>query len=812
MNKQRETYTADNIKILEGLEAVRKRPSMYIGNVDIEGLHHLVYEVVDNSIDEAMAGYCDLVNITIHTDNSVSVEDNGRGIPVGIHKTEGISAAEVVMTKLHAGGKFDDNSYKVSGGLHGVGVSVVNALSKFLELEIYHNGNVYYQTYEKGKKTSELKVLGKTNKRGTKIHFFPDTGILNSDDFSYDILVRRLRELAFLNKGLRITIEDERADSKNEFFYEGGISSFVEYLNKLHTPLHKPVFVEGVKNDVNIEVALQYNDTYKEKIFSFANNINTVEGGFHLIGFKAALTRTINQYAANGNLPKNSQIKLSGDDVREGLTAIISIRIKSPQFEGQTKTKLGNSEVKGLVESLVHEKLSIFLEENPNTAKKIIAKSVDAARARDAAKRARDLARNKGSLIDSTLPGKLSDCQISDPSLREIFLVEGDSAGGSAKQGRDRKFQAILPLKGKILNVEKARFDKILRSEEIKNMITALGTGVGTEEYNIEKIRYHKVIIMTDADVDGSHIRTLLLTFFYRQMHEIVDNGYLYIAQPPLFRVGKGKNAMYLKDEPEFNDYVLKRFCNNKAIKFGDEKEILKEHNLYVFIGDLSEYFTNIQKLEMRGINLGLAELLIKEGVEDKQFLKDKEKMLYLKNSLSNKGYSVGELHFNDERNLYKFSVSPGEERTTNGFITNLSGKDIKQVIIGRDLIYSSIFQKTIVLGKKIYKYDKPPFYVFSKDNEKDSLCFEDKMSLFLFLMEEGRRGISIQRYKGLGEMNPDQLWETTMNPEKRILLQVKVEDAVEADQLFTILMGEEVEPRKRFIQNNALEVSTLDI
>ena len=823
MNKQKETikdlntdiaaaYTADNIKILEGLEAVRKRPSMYIGNVDIEGLHHLVYEVVDNSIDEAMAGYCDLINITIHTDNSVSVEDNGRGIPVGIHRTEGISAVEVVMTKLHAGGKFDDNSYKVSGGLHGVGVSVVNALSRFLELEIYHNEKIYYQTYAKGKKTSELKVSGKTNKRGTKIHFFPDTEILNTDNFIYEILVRRLRELAFLNKGLRITIEDERADNKNEFFYEGGISSFVEYLNKLHTPLHKPVFVEGVKNDVHIEVALQYNDTFKEKIFSFANNINTVEGGFHLIGFKAALTRTINQYAVNGNLPKNFQVKLSGDDVREGLTAIISVRIKSPQFEGQTKTKLGNSEVKGLVESLVNEKLGIFLEENPNTAKKIIAKSVDAARARDAAKRARDLARNKGSLIDSTLPGKLSDCQISEPSQRELFLVEGDSAGGSAKQGRDRKFQAILPLKGKILNVEKARFDKILRSEEIKNMITALGTGVGTEEYNIEKIRYHKVIIMTDADVDGSHIRTLLLTFFYRQMQEIVDNGYLYIAQPPLFRVGKGKNAMYLKDEPEYNDYVLKRVCNNKAIKFGDEKEILKEHNLYVFIGDLSEYFAYIQKLEMRGINSDLAELLIKEGVEDKKFLRDKEKMLQLKNSLSNKGYSVEELHFDEERNLYEFSVSPGEERTINGFITKLSGKDIKRVKIGRDLVYSSIFQKIIVVGKKIYKYDKPPFYVFSKDNEKDSLCFENKKSLLLFLMEEGRRGMSIQRYKGLGEMNPDQLWETTMNPEKRILLQVKVEDAVEADHLFTILMGEEVEPRRAFIQNNALDVSTLDI
>ena len=811
MNKQRETYTADNIKILEGLEAVRKRPSMYIGNVDIEGLHHLVYEVVDNSIDEAMAGYCDFINITIHTDNSVSVEDNGRGIPVGIHKTEGIPAVEVVMTKLHAGGKFDDNSYKVSGGLHGVGVSVVNSLSKFLELEIYHNGNIYYQTYAKGKKTSELKDLGETNKRGTKIHFFPDTEILNTDDFSFDRLVRRLRELAFLNKGLRITIEDERADNKKEFFYEGGISSFVEYLNKLHTPLHKPVFVEGVKNDVHIEVALQYNDTFKEKIFSFANNINTVEGGFHLIGFKAALTRTINQYTVNGNLPKNFKVKLSGDDVREGLTAIISVKIKSPQFEGQTKTKLGNSEVKGLVESLVNEKLSIFLEENPNIAKKIISKSVDAARARDAAKRARDLARNKGSLIDSTLPGKLSDCQSSEPSQRELFLVEGDSAGGSAKQGRDRVFQAILPLKGKILNVEKARFDKILRSEEIKNMITALGTGVGTEEYNIEKIRYHKVIIMTDADVDGSHIRTLLLTFFYRQMHEIVDNGYLYIAQPPLFRVGKGKNARYLKDETEFNDYVLKKACNNKIVKFGAEKETLTEHNLYVFIGNLSEYFAGTQKLELRGINLDLTELLIKEGVEDKNFLKDKEKMLRLKNVLKEKGYFTGELDFNEERGLYEFNVSPGEERTVNGFIKKLSAKDIRQIKIGRELVYSSIFQKSMVIGKKIFKYN-PPFLVAAKDNNKNFIQFEDRKSLLSYMIEEGRKGINIQRYKGLGEMNPDQLWETTMNPEKRILLQVKVEDAVEADQLFTILMGEVVEPRRAFIQNNALEVSTLDI
>ncbi|MBU4001940.1 MAG: DNA gyrase subunit B, partial [Proteobacteria bacterium] len=497
-------YDASSINVLEGLEAVRLRPSMYIGNIDIEGLHHLVYEVVDNSIDEAMAGYCDQIKVTIHIDNSISVIDNGRGIPVDMHQTEKVPALEVVLTKLHAGGKFNNDSYKVSGGLHGVGISVVNAVSGFLEVEVYNKGDVYYQTFERGHKTSELKVIGKSPLRGTKIHFVPDNTIFTTTTYNFDTLTKRLRELAFLNKSLKIEIEDERTDQKEEFFYKGGIVSFIEYLNRRNTPLHKPIFIEGVKNEVEIEVAIQYNDTFNEKIFSFANNINTVEGGFHLIGFKAALTRTINQYATTGNLPKNMQEKISGDDVREGLTAIISIRIKSPQFEGQTKTKLGNSDVKGLVESLVNEKLSAYLEENPQVAKKILMKAVDAARARDAAKRARDIARKQGGMGDSTLPGKLADCQESEPARREIFLVEGDSAGGSAKQGRDRKFQAILPLKGKILNVEKARFDKILRSEEIKNIITALGTGVGPEEHNIDNLRYHKVIIMTDADVDGS--------------------------------------------------------------------------------------------------------------------------------------------------------------------------------------------------------------------------------------------------------------------------------------------------------------------
>jgi DNA gyrase subunit B len=812
MKKEQHIYDADNIKVLEGLEAVRKRPAMYIGNVDVEGLHHLVSEVVDNSIDEAMAGYCNLIQVIIHTDNSVSVEDNGRGIPVGIQKTENMPAVEVVMTKLHAGGKFDDHSYKVSGGLHGVGVSVVNALSKFLEVEIYSDGKIYYQTYEKGFKTSELSVVGKTKKRGTKVHFVPDTDIFNTDNFTYEILIRRLRELAFLNKGVRITIEDERSDVKDEFFYKGGIASFVEYLNRRHSTLHKPIFMEGEKSGVQIEVAIQYNNTFTEKIFTFANNINTAEGGFHLIGFKAALTRTINQYVTNGKLPKNLQAKISGDDVREGLAAVISVKIQSPQFDGQTKTKLGNSEVKGLVESLVNEKLGAFLEENPATAKKILAKAVDASRARDAAKQARDLARKQGALIDSTLPGKLAECQISEPNEREIFLVEGDSAGGSAKQGRDRKFQAILPLKGKILNVEKSRIDKILKSEEIKNIITVLGTGVGQEEYDIEKIRYHKTIIMTDADVDGSHIRTLLLTFFYRHMPEMVDKGYLYIAQPPLFRVGKGKKAIYLKNEEELNDHILKRVCNRKSVKSGKKEAILPEHNLYVFVCDLSEYFTVMSKLKKRGINVDLVELLIKEGVENKRFLQNEQKMSALKETLREKGYDVSDLNWNAERSVYEMTVVPSLKGQQKSLLTYSAEKDVKPVKIGRGLIYSKDFQKGLVLAKKIFKFDNPPFLVFNKDDKIDSVRIEDKKQLFSFLIEEGKKGLSLQRYKGLGEMNPDQLWETTMNPDKRTLLQVKVEDAVETDEIFTILMGEEVEPRREFIINNALDVIMLDI
>jgi DNA gyrase subunit B len=686
---------------------------------------------------------------------------------------------------------------------------VVNALSSFLEVEIYSEGKIHYQTYERGIKASELSVIGASRGHGTKVHFVPDDQIFTTTEFSYDILVRRLRELAYLNKGIKITIEDERSDAKEEFFFEGGINQFVEYINRRNTGLHKPIFMEGIKNDVQIEIAIQYNDTYTEKLLSFANNINTIEGGFHLIGFKAGLTRSINQYATNGKLPKNMQAKITGDDVREGLTAIISVRIPQPQFEGQTKTKLGNSEVKGLVESLINEKLSSFFEENPAVAKKIIAKNVDAARARDAAKRARDIARSKGALLDATLPGKLAECQESDPALRELFIVEGDSAGGSAKQGRDRKNQAILPLKGKILNVEKARFDKILRSEEITNIFTVLGTGVGKEEYNIDKIKYHKVIIMTDADVDGSHIRTLLLTFFYRQMPEIVDKGYLYIAQPPLFKIGKGKNEKYLKDETDFNDWILKKLCDQKYITSGNNGEKISGHRLYLFICDLTEYYLGLSKLEKRGIPPELVELLINHEVGDKDFLQDETKMTAISDLLVQSGYQVNELDWNEERNVFELLITGHSSEQKKEFI---GGKSFTPIKIGRGLIYSSDYQKSLLTGINIKKYDLPPFNVFSV--EKDALVdtANDKYELMELLLKEGKKGINIQRYKGLGEMNPDQLWHTTMNPEKRTLLQVRVDDMVDTDEIFTILMGEEVEPRREFIQNNALEVNTLDI
>ncbi len=811
-NEDKKKYGADNIKVLEGLEAVRKRPSMYIGNVGVEGLHHLVYEVVDNSIDEAMAGYCTYIKVIIHTDRSVSVEDNGRGIPVGMHEKEHIPAAEVVMTKLHAGGKFDKDSYKVSGGLHGVGISVVNALSENLEMEIYKDGKIYYQKYSKGLKQCDLKITGTTDKRGTKIIFTPDFDIMNKGDFNYDKLSIRMRELAFLNKGIRIIIEDERSAEKDDFCYEGGLVSFVEYLNRHSVPVHEPIHIEGEKNNVQVDVAIQYNDTFKEKLYSFANNINTIEGGFHLSGFKTALTRSLNNYAAGGNLPKNKQnVKISGDDVREGLTAVVSVKIMDPQFEGQTKTKLGNSEVKGIVDSLVNEKLSMFLEENPSVSKKIIMKAVDAARARDAAKRARELARKKGTLLDSTLPGKLAECQYADPKDRELFLVEGDSAGGSAKQGRDRRFQAILPLKGKILNVEKARFDKILRSEEIKNVFTVLGTGAGKEEYDIEKIRYHKIVIMTDADVDGSHIRTLLLTFFYRQMPELINRGFLYIAQPPLFRIGKGKKGIYLKDEPEYRDYLVKRICEQKNVLINGNDKPLSNEELYVFLKDLTEFYASVENLERREFDTDLLDFLVRKGVRDKIFLEKRENLESLKILLKEKGYITGDIEFDEERGFYEMDVIKKEQKEETKINIKDSGRTDLILRIGKSLISTLDYQMMIRSYDKIKNMDISPFTVFSVNLPDKKLFFSNRIDFFRYMMEEAKKGINIQRYKGLGEMNPIQLWETTMDPEKRVMLQVKIDDAEQADYIFTLLMGEEVEPRRNFIQTNALEVSSLD-
>lgn len=805
MEKKTENeYSAGSIKILEGLEAVRKRPSMYIGNVDLEGLHHLVYEVVDNSIDEAMAGHCDTILVTIHPDLRVSVEDNGRGIPVEMHKTENIPACEVVMTKLHAGGKFDKDSYKVSGGLHGVGISVVNALSQILEMEIYKNNKIYCQSYSKGNKLTELTVKGDTDKQGTKITFSPDFDIMNENEFVFETLSRRMRELAFLNKGVRIIIEDERSAEKENFYYEGGIVSFVEYLNRSCTALHEPIHIEGDKSDVHIEVAIQYNDTFKEKLYSFANNIRTIEGGFHVSGFKGALTRTVNSYVSSGsnNLPKNMQnIKISGDDMREGLAVIISVKLMEPQFEGQTKTKLGNNEIKGVVESLLNEKLGHFLEENPNTAKKIIAKAVDAARARDAAKRARELARKKGTLLDSSLPGKLAECQYADPAERELFLVEGDSAGGSAKQGRDRRFQAILPLKGKILNVEKARFDKILRSDEIKNIITVLGTGAGREEYDIEKIRYHKIVIMTDADVDGSHIRTLLLTFFYRQMPDLVSKGYLYIAQPPLFKIGSKKKGTYLKNEEEYSNYLVKRISTQKDFFINNSKEPLLEDEFYLFLINLYKYYNAVEMLSKRDLDIDLLFVLIRNGVKDKFFLEKKQNFISLCEDLKKNGYTPGAIDYDQERNIFEMDIYDKEE---------------KQILlrVGRDILATGDYKRMLKNYEKIRYFDKPPFLISAKQSDsqvKKEHHFDDTASFFEFIMSEAKKGITIQRYKGLGEMNADQLWETTMNPEKRNMFLVDIEDAEKADEIFTLLMGEEVEPRRNFIQKHALEVSSLD-
>jgi DNA gyrase subunit B len=789
-------YTAESIKVLKGLEAVQKRPAMYIGSTGPEGLHHLVYEVVDNSIDEALAGYCSTIEVTIHVDSSITVIDDGRGIPVGMHKKEKKPAAEVVMTTLHSGGKFDTKSYQVSGGLHGVGVSVVNALAEKLDLEIKREGGVYTQSYKRGKPTTGLKKIGKTKKTGTKVTFKPDPEVFKSIEFNFDILSQRLRELSYLNKGLLISIVDERTDKRNDFQYKGGINEFVQYLNQNKSVLNpKPICFECQKDDVIIDMALQYNTSYSENIFTFVNNINTTEGGTHLIGFKAALTRSINNYANANNLIKDLKQNLTGDDTREGLCAVLSLKMKNPQFEGQTKTKLGNSEIKGLVESLVNEQLSIYFEENPAISKKVVTKILEAARAREAARTARELARRKGVLESTSLPGKLADCQERDPAESEIFIVEGDSAGGSAKQARDRRFQAILPLKGKILNVEKSKFDKILKSEEIGILISALGTGVEQADFSLDKLRYHKVIIMTDADVDGSHIRTLLMTFFYRQMPQLIEKGHLYIAQPPLYKISKGKSFQYLRDEREFERHMIRKISEEFQIKVSKCKEPIKGDKFRKFFQKIIAKKNYIQVLERKNFPFFLIQILLENGAENVDFLRKQNKVENIQTLLNEKGI-VSVVSKDEEHGLYELAVN----FQVNGM--NVSSK------VNMDLINSAEYQNLFQIHKDLESF-RPPFYVLS---DSDRVKIENESKLLEYLYEHGKKGIVIQRYKGLGEMAPAQLWETTMDPEIRYLLHVSIQDAVEADKIFTILMGGEVEPRRNFIEENALEAQNLDI
>jgi DNA gyrase subunit B len=806
LKNKKETYDSSSIAVLEGRDAVRKRPAMYIGSTGELGLHHLVYEVVDNSIDEALAGYCDAVEVTIHLDSSITVVDNGRGIPVDMMKKEKRSAAEVVMTKLHAGGKFDTNAYKVSGGLHGVGVSVVNFLAETLHLEIWRDGLTYEQEYERGIAVARLERTGKTRKRGTKITFKPDPQIFDTIEFSFDKLSERLREKAFLNKGIRITITDEREEPErsHEFYYRGGIAEFVRHLNKNKSVLHdKPIYFEKVGDALSIEVAIQYNDGYDEKVYSFANNINTVDGGTHLSGFRSAFTRTINAYAQSSGLAKNFKTSLTGDDVREGLVAVISVKLPQPQFEGQTKGKL-NSDVKGAVESFLNERLTEYLEQNPTVARRVVGKSVDAARARDAARKAREIVR-KGAMGSTMLPGKLADCQERDPALSEIYIVEGDSAGGSAKQGRDRKNQAILPLKGKILNVEKARFDKMLGHSEIKSLITALGTGIGKEDFDASKLRYHKIILMTDADVDGSHIRTLLLTFFYRQMAELVEKGYVYIAQPPLFKVKRGKKEEYIKDEVLMVQYLMRMATADMTVKSVGAKKDIEGKELAQSLEKLVELKRYSERAARRlggdahlldtllGAFAGKKGVLRKEKITLRTVFQDGDLMAKVEGILAKAGFKT-ELSTDEEHGLWEI-----ETTTTSG------------LGVAIDWNYASYveFQKAVELYMTLEDELAPPFMTGTNGTSEEIPTREELLEKVL---AAAKKDLSIQRYKGLGEMNPEQLWETTMNPEKRTLLQVRIDDAVETDDIFSILMGDAVEPRRKFIEDNALDVRNLDI
>jgi DNA gyrase subunit B len=794
-NSGGQTYDATSIKVLGDLEAVRKRPAMYIGSTGAMGLHHLVWEVVDNSVDEALAGECDRIDVVVHSDNSVTVIDNGRGIPVDMHKEEGRSAAEVVMTVLHAGGKFDTLSYKVSGGLHGVGVSVVNALSEWLDLEIWRDGYTWEQSYQRGKPPEPLKKRGKTERRGTKVTFLPDAKILDSIEFNYDTLAQRLRELSFLNKGLTIRLKDERSNKQAEFHYTGGIAEFVKHLNKNKDVLHtSPIYAESDREDLHMEFALQYNDAYAETVFSFANNINTVDGGTHLSGFRSAVTRAINQYGQNQGLFKDVKENLQGEDVREGLVAVISVKLPQPQFEGQTKGKL-NSDIQNVVGSFVYEKLMEHFEKNPTVGRKICAKAIDASRAREAARKARELTRRKGALDSGGLPGKLADCQEKDPERCELFLVEGDSAGGSAKQGRDRRYQAILPLRGKILNVEKARPDKMFSHEEICALITALGTGIGKDDFDIAKLRYGKVIIMTDGDVDGSHIRTLLLTFFYRQMPQLVERGHVYIAQPPLYLIKKGKTVRYIRDEKEFRREVLRRATEDHVVEVGDgsTKIRLEGGELTNFLMALSEYVELFDKLEKRMGDARPIQAMLKAELGKKMELEDKTKLEVVAAELKAEGFKIA-LKLDEEHNLYTLTFA---------------SETLAERTIDWEQVSSADYRRLLELHRRVRAFDKPPFVISANGQQ---LTIEDRKELLEHVMALGKKSFTVQRFKGLGEMNPNQLWDTTMDAEQRTLLQVKVEDPVEADSIFTVLMGDAVEPRRQFIEDNALDVKNLDI
>lgn len=799
-------YTADSIKVLKGLEAVRKRPGMYIGDTDdASGLHHMVFELVDNSIDEAQAGFSSLIQVVIHSDNSVTVEDDGRGIPVDFHEGEQRSAAEVIMTELHSGGKFDHNVYKVSGGLHGVGVSVVNALSETLELEIHRTGKVWYQVYHHGIPEEPIKAIGKSQRTGTRVRFTPDPQIFSILYFQYETLAQRLRELSFLNRGVHIRLLDERTDKSFDFRYEGGIRSFVEHLSRNKTPLHPvPVYIEDVKDDgtgaETVEIALQWTDGYQERTYCFTNTINNRDGGTHLAGFRTALTRTINNYVTRNQLTKGLKDNLTGDDIREGLTAVVSVRIKDPKFSSQTKDKLVSSEVKGWIEQMISERLTEFLEENPKIAHRIIDKCIDAARAREAARKARELTRRKGILEGSNLPGKLADCSERDPERAEIFLVEGDSAGGSAKQGRDRRFQAILPLKGKILNVEKARFDKMLSSEEIKTMITALGTSIGKEDFDISKLRYHKLIIMCDADIDGSHIRTLILTFFFRQMTELIERGHLFIAQPPLYKVGEGKKSKYLKDDAEYQEYLIQRIQGQwqlELINGDNEVDLFRSGLLGQFLEQVERFRGNMNKLATRGFPVDVLKIALLQGLRGKDDLRNPELVRQVSEVIEASGF-------------HDVKVGKDEEHST-AFIVFRSRRDgvDREAKIDWNLLSSGEYRSMARSQLGLTALSSQGFKLIN--GEEESQC-SDLDEVLEKLYKGAKKGISVQRYKGLGEMNAEQLWETTMDPEKRTLLRVRIEDAVAADEMFTVLMGDQVEPRRDFIVKNALEVQNLDV